>query len=141
MSNIVDRELLLSDFVEVQLVDESSFLKVRETLTRIGLTSRDKTLNQTCYLLHKKGKYYICHFMELFAFDGRPSNFTEQDRKRRNRIAYLLEEWGQTITVNKEVYTDMCEVRELKVIPYKEKEEWNLRKLYSIGKKFSKKVA
>jgi len=129
-------ENLIDTFVEVKIPDSDAFYKVRETLTRIGkANTKTNTLNQTCYLLHKKGRYYICHFMELFALDRRPYTFTDEDRRRRNRIAYLLEEWGMLEVVDKSIFDDMCDMSELKVLKYDEKDDWTLRKLYTIGRR------
>ena len=123
--------------VEVTLKEPDDFLKVRETLTRIGVASRkDKTLYQSCHILHKQGRYYIVHFKELFALDGKPTNFSENDQARRNTIANLMEEWGLVGLVNKEKSSDpVVPLNQLKIISYKEKTEWNLTAKYNIGKK------
>ena len=123
--------------VEVTLKEPDDFLKVRETLTRIGVASRkDKTLYQSCHILHKQGRYYIVHFKELFALDGKPTNFSENDQARRNTIANLMEEWGLVGLVNKEKRSDpVVPLNQLKIISYKEKTEWNLTAKYNIGKK------
>jgi len=125
------------NMVEVTLVNEDDFLKVRETLTRIGVASRkEKKLYQSCHILHKKGKYYIVHFKELFALDGKPSNFGEQDIARRNTIANLLSEWGLIKVVNKEMSQDpLAPISQVKILPFKEKDHWELVAKYNIGKK------
>ena len=127
----------LGNMIEVQLNNEDDFLKVRETLTRIGIASRkDMTLYQSCHILHKQGKYYIVHFKELFALDGKPSNFSDNDMSRRNTIANLLAEWGLLDLVNPEVTKEpVAPISQIKVLPFKEKNEWNLTAKYNIGKK------
>ena len=127
----------LSKFVEVQLNEQDDFLKVRETLTRIGVSSRkEKVLYQSCHILHKQGHYYIVHFKELFALDGKPSNISENDVQRRNAIANLLEEWGLVKILNKKLLEDnIAPLHQIKIISFKEKDEWNLIAKYNIGKK------
>ena len=127
----------ISSLVEVKLKEDEDFLKIRETLTRIGVASRkDKTLFQSCHILHKQGKYYITHFKELFSMDGKPSNFTEDDISRRNSIANLLAEWGLVELVNPEKTKEpVSPLSQIKVLPHKEKDEWNLAAKYNIGKK------
>jgi len=127
----------LSKFVEVILNEQDDFLKVRETLTRIGVSSRkEKVLYQSCHILHKQGKYYIVHFKELFALDGKPSNISENDIQRRNAIANLLEEWGLIKILNKELMTDnIAPLHQIKIIAFKEKDQWELIAKYNIGKK------
>ena len=127
----------LSKFVEVVLVEEDDFLKVRETLTRIGVSSRrERVLYQSCHILHKQGKYYITHFKELFALDGKPSTITENDIQRRNAIANLLEEWGLIKVVNYDIIKDnMAPIHQIKIISFKEKDDWELVAKYNIGKK------
>jgi len=127
----------LSKFVEVILTEQDDFLKVRETLTRIGVSSRkEKVLYQSCHILHKQGKYYIVHFKELFALDGKPSNISENDIQRRNAIAVLLEEWGLVKIINPEILTDnIAPLHQIKIISFKEKDEWDLIAKYNIGKK------
>jgi hypothetical protein len=127
----------LSKFVEVTLNEQDDFLKVRETLTRIGVSSRkEKVLYQSCHILHKQGKYYIVHFKELFALDGKPSNISENDIQRRNAIAVLLEEWGLVKIINPEILTDnIAPLHQIKIISFKEKDEWDLIAKYNIGKK------
>ena len=127
----------LSKFVDVTLNEQDDFLKVRETLTRIGVSSRkEKVLYQSCHILHKQGKYYIVHFKELFALDGKPSNISENDIQRRNAIAVLLEEWGLVKIINPEILTDnIAPLHQIKIISFKEKDEWDLIAKYNIGKK------
>lgn len=127
----------LSRFIEVTLNEQDDFLKVRETLTRIGVSSRkEKVLYQSCHILHKQGRYYIVHFKELFALDGKPSNLSENDIQRRNAIARLLEEWGLVTIVNQEVIGDnVAPLHQIKIIAFKEKDEWELITKYNIGKK------
>ena len=127
----------LSKFVEVSLNEQDDFLKVRETLTRIGVSSRkEKVIYQSCHILHKKGKYYFVHFKELFALDGKPSNISENDIQRRNAIANLLEEWGLIKVLNKDVLVDnIAPLHQIKIISFKEKDQWELIAKYNIGKK------
>ena len=127
----------LSKFVEVLLNEQDDFLKVRETLTRIGVSSRkEKVLYQSCHILHKQGKYYIVHFKELFALDGKPSNISENDIQRRNAIANLLEEWGLIKVINKDILVDnIAPLHQIKIISFKEKDQWELITKYNIGKK------
>ena len=123
--------------VEVTLREEEDFLKVRETLTRIGVASRkDKTLYQSCHILHKQGRYYIVHFKELFALDGKPTNFTDEDKGRRNTITNLLAEWGLTTIVDTNATAEpIAPLSQIKIISHKEKDEWSLVAKYNIGKK------
>jgi hypothetical protein len=127
----------LAKFIEVSLTEQDDFLKVRETLTRIGVSSRkEKVLYQSCHILHKQGKYYIVHFKELFALDGKPSNISENDIQRRNAIANLLEEWGLVEILNKDLMTDnIAPLHQIKIISFKEKDDWQLITKYNIGKK------
>ena len=127
----------LAEFIEVILNEQDDFLKVRETLTRIGVSSRkEKVLYQSCHILHKQGKYYIVHFKELFALDGKPSNISENDIQRRNAIANLLEEWGLIKILNKELMKDnIAPLHQIKIISFKEKDDWQLITKYNIGKK------
>jgi len=128
---------IIDTMVEVGLKEEEDFLKVRETLTRIGVASRkDKTLYQSCHILHKQGRYYIVHFKELFALDGKPTNFSDEDTGRRNTITNLLAEWG-LITINDTNSTaePITPLSQVKIISHKEKSEWNLVAKYNIGKK------
>ena len=126
----------LKEMVEVALKTDDDFLKIRETLTRIGVASRkDKTIYQSCHILHKQGRYYIVHFKELFALDGKPSNFSDNDRARRNTIANLLSEWGLLSILNDKSENPVAPLSQIKVLPYKEKDDWNLTAKYNIGKK------
>jgi hypothetical protein len=127
----------LTQFVEVVLNEQDDFLKVRETLTRIGVSSRkERVLYQSCHILHKQGHYYIVHFKELFALDGKPSNISENDIQRRNAIANLLEEWGLIKIVNKDIMKDnIAPLHQIKIISFKEKDDWQLIAKYNIGKK------
>ena len=122
--------------VEVQLKEPDDFLKVRETLTRIGVASRkDKKLFQSCHILHKQGRYFIVHFKELFALDGKASNFSENDAERRNTITQLLSDWGLIAILNKEIAEKKAPLSLIKVLSFKEKGEWDLQAKYNIGKK------
>jgi len=122
--------------LEVTIKQPDDFLKVRETLTRIGVASRkDKTLFQSCHILHKQGKYYITHFKELFALDGKNSTLTENDIQRRNTIALLLQDWNLIDVVNTALVENKAPLSQIKVLPFKEKNEWNLVAKYNIGKK------
>ena len=127
---------LVESFVEIRLGEEEDFLKVRETLTRIGVASRkDKLLYQSCHILHKQGRYYLVHFKELFALDGKPTNFSDEDKGRRNTIALLLQDWGLVKIVNPEITEDpVTSLSLIKIISFKEKHEWSLVTKYSIGK-------
>jgi hypothetical protein len=126
----------LDTFIEVKLKNPDDFLKVKETLTRLGVASeRTKTLYQSCHILHKRGQYYIVHFKELFALDGKPSSLDEEDISRRNMIANLLEDWGLLTLVDPAKSVNEAPMRLIKVIPFKEKHEWNLVSKYQIGKK------
>ena len=125
-----------SDMLEVTIKQPDDFLKVRETLTRIGVASRkDKTLFQSCHILHKQGKYYITHFKELFALDGKKSTLTVNDIQRRNTIALLLQDWNLIDVTEKSKVDDKAPLSQIKVLPFKEKKEWNLSAKYNIGKK------
>ena len=122
--------------VEVTLNEPDDFLKVRETLTRIGVASRkEKKLYQSCHILHKQGRYYIVHFKELFALDGKHANLTVNDVQRRNRIAHLLSDWGLITVVNDESILDIAPLNQIKVLAYKDKSDWILEQKYNIGKK------
>ena len=127
----------LNNFIEVTLNEQDDFLKVRETLTRIGVSSRkEKVLYQSCHILHKQGRYYITHFKELFALDGKPSNISENDIQRRNAIAKLLEEWGLIKILNPKLLEDnVAPLHQIKIISFKEKDGWELIAKYNIGKK------
>ena len=121
--------------VEVLLNEPDDFLKVRETLTRIGVASRkEKKLYQSCHILHKQGRYFIVHFKELFALDGKPANITKNDVERRNRIAKLLFDWG-LVDFEAEGLVDIAPLNQIKVLSYKDKSEWTLESKYNIGKK------
>ena len=125
----------IDNMVEVTLKQQEDFLKVRETLTRIGVASRkDKTLFQSCHILHKQGKYYIVHFKELFALDGKPTNITSNDVQRRNRITKLLSDWG-LVEISGEGTEDLAPLNQIKVLSFKDKGEWTLESKYNIGKK------
>jgi hypothetical protein len=128
---------MVENMVEVILEDEDDFLKIRETLTRIGVSSRkNKTIYQSCHILHKQGKYYIVHFKELFALDGKPSNFSNEDTARRNTIANLLAEWGLVKLLDPlKSGEPTAPLSQIKVLPYKEKDEWELVAKYNLGKK------
>ena len=129
----------LVKFIEVQLNEQDDFLKVRETLTRIGVSSRkEKVLYQSCHILHKQGQYYLVHFKELFALDGKPSNISENDIQRRNAIAKLLEEWGLVKIVNPTVIEEVAPLHQIKIISFKEKDDWELVAKYNIGKKINR---
>ena len=120
--------------LEIILTEPDDFLKVRETLTRIGVSSRrDNTLYQSCHILHKQGRYFIVHFKELFLLDGKKSNLEENDILRRNTIALLLQDWGLVDIQNKDMVKDSAPMRQIKIISYKEKENWNLQPKYNIG--------
>jgi len=122
--------------IEVKLNEPDDFLKVRETLTRIGVASRkEKKLYQSCHILHKQGKYFIVHFKELFALDGKFANLTINDVQRRNRITRLLSDWGLISILKEESIQDIAPLNQIKVLPYKEKNEWKLEQKYNIGKK------
>ena len=124
------------DMVEVTLKEPDDFLKIRETLTRIGVASRkERKLYQSCHILHKKGQYYIVHFKELFALDGKHANLTQNDVQRRNRIIQLLSDWGLITIMNVSKITDIAPLNQIKVLAYKEKHEWILETKYNIGKK------
>ena len=125
-----------TDMVEVVLGEPDDFLKVRETLTRIGVASRkEKKIYQSCHILHKQGKYYIVHFKELFALDGKKANLSENDVQRRNRIIKLLSDWGLLEIVKEDAVKNAAPLSQIKVIAYKEKTEWTLESKYNIGKK------
>ena len=122
--------------VEVGLKEPDDFLKVRETLTRIGVASRkEKKLYQSCHILHKQGKYYIVHFKELFALDGKKANLSINDVQRKNRIVQLIGDWGLVSINSKESIADVAPLSQIKVLAYKEKGDWTLESKYNIGKK------
>ena len=125
-----------TDMVEVVLGEPDDFLKVRETLTRIGVASRkEKKIYQSCHILHKQGKYYIVHFKELFALDGKNTNLSLNDIQRRNRIIKLLSDWGLLTLINEEKIEDLAPLNQIKVLAFKEKDEWTLESKYNIGRK------
>lgn len=128
---------IIDTLLEITLKEEDDFLKVRETLTRIGVASRkDKTLYQSCHILHKQGKFYIVHFKEMFALDGKPTNFSDEDKGRRNTIATLLEDWGLLKIVDPSRAADpVTALNQIKILPHKEKNEWTLVQKYAIGGK------
>jgi len=129
------------DMLEVTIKQPDDFLKVRETLTRIGVASRkDKTLFQSCHILHKQGKYYIVHFKELFALDGKKATLSDNDIQRRNTIAVLLQDWNLIDIVKKADAENKAPLSQIKVLPFKEKKEWNLSAKYNIGKKVEEKT-
>ena len=130
-------DTLIQAMIEVKLDEPDDFLKVRETLTRIGIASRkEKTLFQSCHILHKQGKYYIVHFKELFALDGKTTNFTENDQARRNSIANLLAEWELISLVEPDKSAEpTVPLSQLKILSFKEKDEWELTPKYNIGNK------
>ena len=124
-----------SDMLEVILNEPDDFLKIKETLTRIGVSSKKdyNTLFQSCHILHKQGRYFIVHFKELFMLDGKPSNFNEDDLSRRNTITTLLSDWGLLTIVNESKTEPKTSLRQIKIISHKEKLKWNLESKYSIG--------
>ena len=125
-----------ADMVEVVLGEPDDFLKVRETLTRIGVASRkEKKIYQSCHILHKQGKYYIVHFKELFALDGKNTNLSLNDVQRRNRIIQLLSDWGLITVVSADKIADLAPLNQIKVLSFKEKNDWTLESKYNIGRK------
>ena len=128
---------VIDSLIEVTLPNEEDFLKIKETLTRIGVASKkDRKLYQSCHILHKQGKYYIVHFKELFALDGKPSNFSEEDVGRRNTIVNLLSEWGLLkLVVVEKSQEPRTPLSQIKILPYKDRDEWELVAKYNIGKK------
>ena len=136
MNEVKEVHWTKDDMIEVSLKEPDDFLKVRETLTRIGVASRkEKKLYQSCHILHKKGQYYIVHFKELFALDGKKANLSENDVQRRNRIIKLLSDWGLVEIVNETLIKEAAPLSQIKVIAYKEKGDWTLESNYNIGKK------
>lgn len=121
--------------LEIYLNEPDDFLKVKETLTRIGVSSQkeENTLFQSCHILHKQGRYFILHFKELFLLDGKPSNFTEEDLKRRNTIATLLSDWGLLELANYTHASEKTNLKQIKIVPFKEKKNWSLNSKYNIG--------
>jgi len=138
MNGETDIKWKQSDMVEVTLGEPDDFLKVRETLTRIGVASRkERKIYQSCHILHKQGKYFIVHFKELFALDGKNTNLSINDLQRRNRIVQLLLDWGLVSIVeeSKEKIADLAPLNQIKVLSFKEKNEWQLESKYNIGRK------
>ena len=129
----------IENMLEISFNENDDFLKIRETLTRIGVASRkDNKLFQSCHILHKQGRYFIVHFKELFLLDGKPSNLIENDVQRRNTIATLLADWGLINIINPEASKDLAPLRQIKVIPFKEKTQWELCPKYNIGNSHAK---
>ena len=127
---------IVDELVEITFPEKDDFLKIRETLSRIGVASRkDKKLYQSCHILHKQGRYFIVHFKELFALDGKQANFSDNDVERRNTIAQLLGDWGLIAILNKDVAEKKAPLSQIKVLSFKEKNEWDLQAKYNIGKK------
>ena len=128
---------LLDSLVEVKLAEEEDFLKIKETLTRIGVASRkERKLYQSCHIFHKQGKYYIVHFKEMFLVDGKPSNFSDDDKGRRNKIIQLLQEWNLLKVVDPEkIVEPMATMNQIKIINHKEKNNWELEAKYNMGRK------
>lgn len=138
MTNTVEPQVNWSQtqMVEIKLNEPDDFLKVRETLTRIGVASRkEKKLYQSCHILHKQGKYFIVHFKELFALDGKYANLTINDVQRRNRITKLLADWGLIAIVDEDAIIDIAPLNQIKVLSYKDKQDWTLEQKYNIGKR------
>ena len=132
-------EDIINNLIEITFPEKDDFLKIRETLTRIGVASRkDQKLYQSCHILHKQGRYFITHFKELFLLDGKPSNLLENDVQRRNTIATLLADWGLVTIVNPSLAKEIAPLRQIKVIPFKEKSQWELCPKYNIGNTQSK---
>ena len=128
------QEAIVNDLVEVTFPEKDDFLKIRETLSRIGVASRrEQELYQSCHILHKRGKYYLVHFKELFALDGKDSSITESDLGRRNAISKLLQEWGLLKVISNNIESPMAPMSLIKVLPYKDKEEWELVPKYNSG--------
>jgi hypothetical protein len=122
--------------LEITLQEADDFLKVKETLSRIGVASKkDKTLYQSCHILHKQGRYFLVHFKELFALDGKFADITDNDLQRRNTIAKLLQDWGLIKIVDSALFTDQAPLSQIKVLSFKEKGEWNIQTKYNLGKK------
>ena len=133
-NNIEVKDWTPASMLEVSLNEPDDFLKIRETLTRIGVASRkDQKLYQSCHILHKQGRYFIVHFKELFLLDGKPSNLVENDLERRNTIATLLADWGLVSIINPERSKSLAQLRQIKVIPFTEKAQWELCPKYNIG--------
>ena len=136
MSGEIEIQWRQTDMVEVVLNEPDDFLKVRETLTRIGVASRkERKIYQSCHILHKQGRYFIVHFKELFALDGKNTNLSLNDVQRRNRIVQLLSDWGLITVVNAEQISDLAPLNQIKVLSFKEKNDWTLESKYNIGRK------
>ena len=138
MNGEIEVQWKQSDMVEVGLNEPDDFLKVRETLTRIGVASRkEKKIYQTCHILHKQGKYFIVHFKELFALDGKNTNLSSNDVQRRNRIVQLLVDWGliKINSISEDKIKDLAPLNQIKVLSFKEKGDWTLESKYNIGRK------
>ena len=136
MTTDIEIQWQQSDMVEVALGQPDDFLKVRETLTRIGVASRkERKIYQSCHILHKQGKYYIVHFKELFALDGKKTNLSLNDVQRRNRIIQLLSDWGLITVINPDSIEDVAPLNQIKVLAFKDKDEWTLESKYNIGRK------
>ena len=127
----------LDSLIEVKIGEEEDFLKIKETLTRIGVASRkEKKLFQSCHIFHKQGKYYIVHFKEMFLIDGKPSNFSEEDKGRRNKIIELLQDWGLLMVLDSDKIKDpIASMNQIKIINHKEKNDWILETKYNMGRK------
>lgn len=130
---------LLETLIEVRIGEEEDFLKIKETLTRIGVASRkEKKLYQSCHIFHKQGKYYIVHFKEMFAIDGKPSNFSEEDKGRRNKVIELLQDWGLLKVIEpSKIKEPLASMSQIKIISHKEKNDWTLEAKYNMGRKKS----
>jgi hypothetical protein len=128
---------ILETLIEVKLKEQDDFLKIRETLSRVGIAAKkERKLYQSCHILHKQGKYYIVHFKELFALDGKPTNFSDEDKGRRNTVVALLDEWGLVTIVNpSSIESPRATLNNIKILPYGQKEEWELCAKYNIGRK------
>ena len=139
MNEVREVQWTKNDMVEVNLKEPDDFLKVRETLTRIGVASRkEKKIYQSCHILHKQGRYFLVHFKELFALDGKHANLTSNDVQRRNRIAQLLVDWGLVGIVSADSIQDVAPLNQIKVLSYKDKGDWILETKYNIGSKKKK---
>lgn len=127
--------------LEIRLKEPDDFLKVKETLSRIGVASKkDKTLYQSCHILHKQGRYFLVHFKELFALDGKFADITDNDIQRRNTIGKLLQDWGLVSIIDPALFSDQAPLSQIKVLSFKEKGEWNIQTKYNLGKKSNKAV-
>ena len=135
MSELNESNTVVDSFVEIELINDTSFSDVREVLTRIGIAShKEKKLYQSCHIFFKRGKYYIVSFKEMFILDGKKSNFTDEDKGRRNKIIYLLKEWGLvSVKDENKIKTPIASMNSIKIIPYKDKKNWELIQKYQIG--------